>query len=132
MVDVLRSNTHFLKRGSLYDTEKPYSLRFIPPDGFPRANINLERHDIDLHDVRKDKSQLRFGSDGYEILDFNSAMAYRDYDDDEIVKDVLLKEIANLLKSFLGAQHVQIFEHTVRCLDLFTFPLHSYSLHIGT
>ena len=65
MVDTLHSSTHLLKRGALYDTEKPYSLRFTPPEGFPRANINPERHDIDFHDIRQNKQNLDFRRDGF-------------------------------------------------------------------
>lgn len=113
MASVVETNTHFLKRDSLYADVKPYSLRFTPPGDFPRANILLERHNIEVHDVRNEKS-LNFTKDGATILPFHTRMSYDDYDEETIVKDVLLKEVSNLLKDFLGAQHVQIFEHTVR------------------
>ncbi|KIX10280.1 uncharacterized protein Z518_01362 [Rhinocladiella mackenziei CBS 650.93] len=113
-MNVVHSNTHFLKRDELYSTEKPYSLRFTPPEGFLRSNIKLEKHEIDIHDIRNHKSTLNFQRDGVAILDFESKMVYEDYDNEEVVKAVLLKEIANGLKVFLGGQHVQIFEHTVR------------------
>ena len=112
MAASVHSYTHFLKRDELYDTEKPFSLRFTPPEGFPRANIKLERHDIDIRDVRE-KRNLTFGKDGAAVLEFNSKMIYEDYDDENVVQDVYLKEVSNFLKKFLGAQHVQIFEHTV-------------------
>ena len=114
MATVVHTTTHFLKRDKLYDTEKPYSLRFTPPDGFPRANIKLDKHDIDIHDVRKNAKNLIFERDGATVLDFESRMTYEDYDNDGTVRKVLLKEVANHLKTFLAAQHVQIFEHTVR------------------
>lgn len=40
-------------------------------------------------------------------------MEYEDFDDEERIKEVYLKEVANCLKTLLGARHVQIFEHTV-------------------
>lgn len=113
MAAVVRSYTHFLKRDELYDTEKPFSLRFTPPEGFPRANIKLERHDIDIRDIRANSS-LRFEKDGATVVQFESKMTYEDYDNEDVVKDIYLKEVSNFLKQFLGAQHVQIFEHTVR------------------
>ena len=36
-------------------------------------------------------------------------MTYGDFDDEERIKEVYLKEVADCLKTFLGAQHVQIF-----------------------
>jgi hypothetical protein len=59
-------------------------------------------------------STLNLQQDGIALLPFDSRMMYQDYDDEDIVQKILLKEIANALKKFLGAQHVQIFEHTVR------------------
>ena len=113
MAESVLTTTHFLKRDELYETEKPYSLRFTPPEGVPRANIKLERHDIDIHDMRNVRT-LSFSEDGVAILQMESKMTYANYDIDTVVKDVFLKEVADLLKAFLGAQHVQIFEHTVR------------------
>jgi hypothetical protein len=118
MLDTMHSSTHFLKRDVLYDSEKPYSLRFTPPDGFARANISIEKHEIEIRDIRPKMSTLNFQQDGIAILPFDSRMMYQDYDDEDIVREILLKEIANALKKFLGAQHVQIFEHTVRPLTL--------------
>ncbi|KAF2230782.1 hypothetical protein EV356DRAFT_472993 [Viridothelium virens] len=111
---LIHSHTHFLKSDELYDREKPYSLRFTPPEGFPRANIKLEKRDIHVHDIREKKENLEFQKDGLAVLDFESKMTYQDYDDEDVVKNVFLKEVSNLLKHFLGAQHVQVFEHTVR------------------
>ncbi|KAF2092426.1 hypothetical protein NA57DRAFT_82282 [Rhizodiscina lignyota] len=112
MAQIVYSNTHFLRRDELYHTVKPYSLRFTPPEGFPRANIKLEKHEISIHDVRAQKNNLNFKRDGATILELASKMSYDDFDDDELVKDIFLREVSNQLKLFLGAQHVQIFEHT--------------------
>jgi hypothetical protein len=114
MSSTVASQTHFLKRDGLYDVEKPYSLRFTPPEGFPRANIKLERHEISIHDVRSTTKPLVFQEHGFQLLPFHSCMQYADFDDDEIVKRIYLREAANLLRDHLGVQKVQIFEHTVR------------------
>ena len=110
----IESDVYFLQRDTLYDDEKPYSLRFTPPTAFPRANIKLERHKIAINDIRERPVSLTYSEHGFQILSFPSRMAYQDFDDDEIVTTVYLREAANLLKQFLGAQKVQIFEHTVR------------------
>jgi hypothetical protein len=45
--------------------------------------------------------------------DFATQMKYSDYDDEDKIKAVYLRDVANRLKTLLNAQHVQIFEHTV-------------------
>lgn len=122
MTEVLEADTYFLQRDPLYKEEKPYSLRFTPPDGFPRANIKLERHTISIHDIRSRSKPLSFWQHGFQMLPFQSAMKYSDFDDDNIVKEIYLREAANNLRDFLGAQKVQIFEHTVRKRHE-TFPI---------
>lgn len=88
------SHTHFLKRDALYEEEKPYSLRYTPPDGFPRSNITLERHEIAVHDIRPVIHERTFKKDGCAVMN--------------------LAEVADSLCKALDACNVQIFEHTVR------------------
>lgn len=111
---MLETHTHFLKRLPLYNEEKPYSLRYTPPAGFPRANIEVERQEIQIQDIRSRVASLSLAQDGCEILRIASRMKYEDYDDDEKTKAIYLREVAETLCRHLGAQRVQIFEHTVR------------------
>lgn len=113
MTEAVLTHTHYLQRDKLYATEKPYSLRFTPPQGFPRANIRLEKRHIKIRDIRE-LPKPSFSEDGCTLLDLQTEMEYHDFDDEEKVKEVYLKEVANCLKAFLSAQHIQIFEHTVR------------------
>ncbi|KAI9656218.1 MAG: hypothetical protein M1821_004881 [Bathelium mastoideum] len=122
MSNIVHSDTHFLKRDTLYSRDKPYSLRFTPPEDFPRANIILEKHDIDVRDIRDDLNSLTFKKDGVAVVPFDSTMSSKDFDDEDAIKDIFLKEVSNLLKQLLKAQHVQIFEHTVRKRHE-TFPI---------
>ena len=111
-VDIVHSTTHYLARDKLYDTEKPFSLRFTAPEDFPRSNIKLEKHDIEVRDLRKSE-MMSFEKHGCTVVNLRSMMTHSDFDNDELVKEIYLKEVANYLKDFLDAQHVQIFEHTV-------------------
>lgn len=108
------SETHFLKRDELYDVDKPYSLRFTPPDDFPRANIKLEKHTITIRDAKTRPQALSFAECGFQMIPFHSRLPYAKFEDDSAVKDIYLREAADLIRDFLGATRVQIFEHTVR------------------
>ncbi|KAI4157697.1 MAG: hypothetical protein LQ342_008083 [Letrouitia transgressa] len=114
MTATVHSYTHFLERHALYKTEKPYTLRFTPPEGFLRANIKLERHNIIVRDIRSTQQQPSYEHDGLAIVELDTKMMYDDFDDEARIKNIYLREVADLLKSVLHAQHVQIFEHTVR------------------
>ncbi|RMZ90250.1 hypothetical protein DV736_g2529, partial [Chaetothyriales sp. CBS 134916] len=113
-------------RDPLYETEKPYSLRFEAPEGFPRANIKLDKRDIVVHDVR-DTRLPDFEKEGAALVPFESVISYHEFDDEQVIQKVFLKQVSNFLKTFLKAQHVQIFEHTVGHNDVRkrheTFPI---------
>jgi hypothetical protein len=110
--EVVKSEVYFLKRNALYQEEKPYSLRFNPEGNFPRSNIELESREIEVRDVRPEVEALTFNKDKFAVIPLNSKMAYDDFDNEQKVRDVYLKEVADALKTFLGASLVQVFEHT--------------------
>jgi len=115
----LQTSMHFLKKQKKYKTEKPYSLRFVPPPGFPRSNIVLEKHDdIIIEDARPNVSRLSFEEHGFEIMPLNTSMSYKDFEVEDLIKEFYLREVADTLRDRLGAKHVHIFEHTVRSLPV--------------
>jgi len=138
--DVIHTTAQFLSQNDLHKTEKPYALRFSPPEGFPRQSTKLEEHKIKVQDVRK-LGPLSFAKEGCTVLNFQSVMKYDDFDDEEKVKRVYLREVANNLKDFFGASKVQIFEHRIRKRHM-SFPIatgESYQydqptsvVHVGT
>ena len=113
MPGCVQSYTHFLQRDSLYNEEKPYSLRYTAPDGFPRANIKLDRHNILVEDCRARKHDLSIEKTGCFIWNFETRMSYDDFDDTNKIKSIYLTDVAEGLCGMLGASKVQIFEHTV-------------------
>lgn len=112
--ETLQTSVYFLKRNNLYNEEKPYSLRFTPPENFPRSNITLEKHDVTIRNIRPTLKTLSFEKDGLTIMNLESRMSYDDFDNEEKLINIYLREVADSLCAFLGAVHVQIFEHTVR------------------
>ena len=110
----VKTSMYFLQPQQLYATEKPYSLRFMPPEGFPRSNIALEKQeDVEIRDIRTKVDELSFSKHGFKIMPVHSTMTYDDYDDEEMIVGTYLREIADLLRDELGAKHCHIFEHTV-------------------
>lgn len=112
--ETIQTYTHFLKRDKLYNEEKPYSLRFTAPNGFPRANIKLDKHNINIVDVRANKEQLSLDQNGCFVWNLRSCLQYDDFDDRAKIQDVYLAEVADGLRDQLRAAKVQIFEHTVK------------------
>jgi hypothetical protein len=111
--NVVNTYTHFLQRHPLYEEEKPYSLRFTAPEGFARANIKLDKHELHVHDVRSRIGELSLEKDGCYLWKLHSKLTYGDFDNDEMVRKSYLPQVADGLCVMLGASKVQVFEHTV-------------------
>ncbi|KUJ17653.1 uncharacterized protein LY89DRAFT_733488 [Mollisia scopiformis] len=106
---------NFLVRDSLYDDERPYLLIYEPPAGFPKQNIKLEKHtDLRIEDIRVCKDQPSLDKNGFQITKFSSKMSRADFDNEELVKTVYLKEVVDHVQAIFGAQKVQIFEYVLR------------------
>jgi len=111
--NTIRTKAHFLAKDDLYKTEKPYSLRFPPPAGFPRQSTKLEEHDIIVRDARS-TGTLNFTVEGCTVLDIQTSMSYEDYNNEDRICKIYLNEVATRLRKFFDASKVQIFEHRVR------------------
>lgn len=112
---------NFIQKDELYLEEKPYLLTYEAPHGFPRTNIKLDERVIAVEDVRGHENEFTINKNGFTIMQVNTKLSYEDFNDDDLVKQVYLKEVAEALKSLLGASRVQVFEHIVRKIVLSMF-----------
>lgn len=109
----VQASIYFLAHKELYRTEQPYSLRYTGEERIPSTNIELDRHDISIRDIRGREHEFSLEANGFMISRFNSRMRYQDFNDRDQIISIYLHEVASHLKSLLGARHVQVFEHLV-------------------
>ncbi|KAK0716281.1 hypothetical protein B0H67DRAFT_554616 [Lasiosphaeris hirsuta] len=88
---VVQSTLVFLARDGMYDTIKPYSLRFEPPDDSPRHNIRTEKPAV-IHDARPSKPTP---------------------DEHGKIEGVYARELQAHLKELLEARHVRVIDYVV-------------------
>lgn len=67
-----------------------------------------------IHDIRGREKDFEYERDGFAIMNFETSLPYESFEDEEKVKQVYLKEVADALCEYLGAHKVQVFEHTIR------------------
>jgi hypothetical protein len=123
----IKSELNFLSRDSLYETEKPYSLRFTPPleDDDPnsspppaRHNLNTCKVQIDIHDARPLDPRLE--EHGFALTHVPTSMTYKDFSDHDKIESVYAKELQEHLKGLLvGARHVRVIDYVVGILRTF-------------
>jgi hypothetical protein len=109
----------FIKPGSWPPTEKPYELLYVPTDGFPTSNFELQIvHDIPVYDMRPNIDSLSLDRQGFIVAPLASTLRYEDFWDEKSLRDVYAEELRNLLVKRLCARSVFIHECVV-CTLLF-------------
>ena len=118
MASSVTASIYFLARNDIFNTEKPYSMRYPPTTGLPQSNVIHDERRISVENMREHLEYLKFEDCGFGFITLHSKMAYDDFSQREKIKTIYLKEIAESLKTALGAFHVFILDHVVGFLKL--------------
>ncbi|KAF2099467.1 methyltransferase [Rhizodiscina lignyota] len=97
---------HFLARLPLYDSVKPYTIRYDTGGDFPATNVENEHHHVKIRNMRC--HNLSYEKCGFQFCNMSSAMKYEDYGDPGLVKAIHFPEVEACLKKVLRASFVQI------------------------
>ena len=98
---------------SLYETEKPYQIKYNAAPDVPVSNLRLEKQSpLTISSIRGREADFSVEKNGFTILNLNAVPPYEDFDTPEGVRSYLLAVTA-ALKALLGAQKVQAFQYVV-------------------
>ena len=99
---------------SLYETEKPYQIKYNAAPEVPVSNLRLEKQSpITISSIRGREADFSFEKNGFTVLNLNGTTPlYEDFDTPEGVRSYILA-VTGALKILLGAQKVQAFQYVV-------------------
>lgn len=112
----VESELGFLARDALYDTVKPYSLRFTPPDGSPRHNLQSELTKVTIRDARPLNPTIE--KHGFTLTRVPTKMRNDDFREHDKIERVYAPELQAHLKSLFQARHVRVIDYVVRALQV--------------
>lgn len=114
----VQTETYYADWDDKFHSEKPYELKFVPPENFPLTNMTWSRRDgIDVTDIRGHESRYNARDHGFQLSPMTTTLAYEDFDDIQKVDQVYTKEVAECLRSTLNAARVLVFDHNVKQTD---------------
>jgi hypothetical protein len=105
-------NMYFLSRDEKYREEKPYTLRYVPDDGFPQTNIERTEYSIKFYNLRSEQN-LVYSRCGFQVANLQSQMKYDDYDDIKKVESIHQPEVAECVKQALRASSAEVLDYVV-------------------
>ncbi|CCU80561.1 CmcJ-like methyltransferase [Blumeria hordei DH14] len=123
MAAALTSTFYFMEKDPLHLVEKPYELNYEPQVGQPRTNMTINPvKDLSVTDIRNSKSKYSFDKHGFEVVNIDSPLTHAEYDDETKVIGAYFSKVAEVLKRFLGAERVQVFDYTARSRGVLHVP----------
>ncbi|KAJ4402240.1 hypothetical protein N0V85_005350 [Neurospora sp. IMI 360204] len=106
------SSMWYLERSPLYDTEKPYSMRYDPDDGVPQSNLQKVHRPIQVKSMREPGAgPFRLDECGFQLIQLHSSLKPDDFWDQERVQSVYIQEVKEALKKELGAKYVHVLDY---------------------
>jgi len=111
----IEAEIYFLSSDELYNTIKPYRLRYQPEDvNIPRTNIVLERRKVKIHNMRNLIDQMSYDISGFSIMQMASQMVYEDFADPDKIKNIHLREICESVQAVMKASSVHVLAYEVK------------------
>lgn len=110
----------FLARDKLYEHEKPYRLQYKAPEGVPKTNFRIEKHDrINISSIRGREKEFSLEKNGFTMLNLDQEVPYEDFDN-EVGIQRYMNLVADRLRVLLNADKVQVYQYVVGpmpCVD---------------
>ena len=115
--DTIHADLHFLSKDRIYNSEKPYTMRFPPHIAIPQSNIHRETHNVTIRSLRPYLGRLSLDQCGFDVMSLKSQMSYKDFGDDSKISSLYLEELRQAFQSTLGASHIYVTDYTVGCYN---------------
>lgn len=106
----VRAPLNYLRPG----IERPVSYTFEPPPGTPWSTAEADPHEVEISDARPLAAlgDLTLDQSGFQRVTHRSALT--DFSDDTAIRALYYPESIALLRQTTGAEHVVVFDHTLR------------------
>ncbi|KAL8811536.1 MAG: hypothetical protein Q9200_001728 [Gallowayella weberi] len=110
----VETSMHFLRRDELYNSEKPYQLKYAAAEGVPISNFRLEKKEpIKINSLRGCEKEFSFDKNGFTVMKIDEDIPYNDFSDGAGIRRYL-DVVAAGLQNLLGADKVQVYQYVVR------------------
>ncbi|KAH6662146.1 hypothetical protein B0J14DRAFT_707764 [Halenospora varia] len=115
----MANQMYFIKDLPLYKEEKPFAIdQLLPNADFPITNIEYEKHEIQVHDIRDDESKPKF--DTHSFCYVNHPSKFSHLKTEEEMMWPYAKETTDLLKEKFGTDRAICFDLRWRRNQTFT------------
>lgn len=113
----VEAGIHYLSRDPIYDTIKPYTMRYQPSDDLPMSNITRKMENTKVYNMRHCLETLRYETCGFQLVTMESQMTYEDFWDFKKIDQIHRPEIERCVKATMKASDVRLLDYGV-CFTL--------------
>ncbi|KAM0236962.1 hypothetical protein ACHAP5_009202 [Fusarium lateritium] len=110
----IQSSMYYLDRATLYDGEKPYSMRYLPEE-IPQSNYKKVKYPMTVKSMRDcGVDSFRLNECGFQRVELKTKLSYDEFWNNQRIQEVYIEEVKDTLKAELGAKHVHVLDYAVR------------------
>lgn len=105
----------FLARDKRYEYEKLYKFQYKPPEGMPKTNFRMEKHEgINVSSIRGREEEFSLERNGFTVLSLDHEIPYEDFYSEVGIRRYM-NLVADRVRVHLNADKVQVYQHVI-CL----------------
>lgn len=108
---VITGELGFLSRLDVYETVKPYGMRYQAPQGISQTNV--VGHKLSLPVANAWLHNMALEDCGFGLVPFSTSMDYTDFNNSMMIKNTYCAEIAEVVKHNFGPEHVRVMDYSV-------------------
>lgn len=112
----VRATLKLFKPLNIHKHEKPFICEFSVK-GLPGArptNVELEPHQVLIHDIRGFERQFTLDQNGFEIIQHETSLALDDFTNHSKIESHYLGECQELVRQHCGAKQVAVIGYNLR------------------
>jgi len=112
----VKATLKLFKPLDIHKDEKPFICEFNVK-GLPGArptNVELEPHQVPIHDIRGFERQFTLDQNGFEIVQHETSLALEDFTSPSAIESRYLGECQELVRQHCGAKQVVVIGYNLR------------------
>ncbi|KAK0716280.1 hypothetical protein B0H67DRAFT_645923 [Lasiosphaeris hirsuta] len=114
----INSTMWYLEHLPLYETEKPYTMRYKSEDDIPQTNFKKVQHPMKARSMREPGAgPFHLDECGFHTMELRSRLTSDEFWDNDNVQGVYIPEVKEVLKRDLGVKYVHVLDYALRKRD---------------
>lgn len=109
----INTEIYHLQELPRYESEKPYTMRYVPEGGTAVSNVRREKHMLRVKNIRDTKHEYTLDRNGFMISRLPTRLDYAIFDSQEAIEKEYFPELETILLDLFPGSTVDFVSYLV-------------------